>query len=451
MSDIDLGPVQEKLRVEGRRSIRMRYVVGKVRRVLWPFIRSYHFIALEWTRDTLQQVRAEARVSSDMVRGLRAENLASSRQTQEVRNLATGLEHRVGALDGEHWRFVQETDRRFGRVEEKLGAIEETRRLLTDLDRRLTVLESGVMDAGEKARRLTSRIESRLQQLESRADPVLASVAPAPAQYEGQSLAFPLGDAVCINSVFGPLIMKRGDLITNDVLRTGSWDAHLVRWLEAAAARGSVAIDAGAHVGTLSCAMAAHFATVHAFEANRDTFLYLCANAALRPGGRIVPHDIALYSTDTELSLATPAQQEIPIDETQGLEHGFRAVDNIGALTFATRGSGVNVIHAVPLDSFRFDDVGLIKIDCQGADGAVILGAIETIRRCRPIVIFEWEEKLSQPHGIPLDAVRARLNEIDYEIEAIYAHNEKQIDYLATPREAHLSEADRRAAVAAVG
>ena len=35
------------------------------------------------------------------------------------------------------------------------------------------------------------------------------------------------------------------------------------------------------------------------------------------------------------------------------------------------------------------DDVALIKIDAEGAEHSILLGAVKTIARCRPIIVFE--------------------------------------------------------------
>jgi FkbM family methyltransferase len=41
------------------------------------------------------------------------------------------------------------------------------------------------------------------------------------------------------------------------------------------------------------------------------------------------------------------------------------------------------------VDHFNFNDVGLIKIDVEGMELKVLSGAVETLQRCRPVVLFE--------------------------------------------------------------
>jgi hypothetical protein len=45
------------------------------------------------------------------------------------------------------------------------------------------------------------------------------------------------------------------------------------------------------------------------------------------------------------------------------------------------------------LDSFAFADVALLKVEAEGAEPLVLWGARELIRRCRPLILFERNEK----------------------------------------------------------
>ena len=53
----------------------------------------------------------------------------------------------------------------------------------------------------------------------------------------------------------------------------------------------------------------------------------------------------------------------------------------------------------------------MLKIDVDGYDGEVLSGGIETLRRCKPAVIFEWHPKLVSDCGNDpvrgFDALRA--------------------------------------------
>jgi FkbM family methyltransferase len=58
---------------------------------------------------------------------------------------------------------------------------------------------------------------------------------------------------------------------------------------------------------------------------------------------------------------------------------------------------GDEMREALPLDSIKevaSAAVDLLKVDVDGFDGDVLAGATQTLRRCRPYVIFEWHPRL---------------------------------------------------------
>lgn len=63
------------------------------------------------------------------------------------------------------------------------------------------------------------------------------------------------------------------------------------------------------------------------------------------------------------------------------------------------------------LDSSYEGEVGFIKIDVEGHEQAVLDGAVQTIRRCRPRLLVEIDERLS-PGG--LARAKAYFQELDY-------------------------------------
>ena len=46
-------------------------------------------------------------------------------------------------------------------------------------------------------------------------------------------------------------------------------------------------------------------------------------------------------------------------------------------------------IEIVTLDSYKFENISLIKIDVEGLENQVLMGAYDTIKRCKPVMIVE--------------------------------------------------------------
>jgi Methyltransferase FkbM domain len=51
------------------------------------------------------------------------------------------------------------------------------------------------------------------------------------------------------------------------------------------------------------------------------------------------------------------------------------------------------------LDDLHLDDIGLVKIDVEGHELAVLRGAADTLRRNRPTIVVEAEER-HHPHAV---------------------------------------------------
>jgi FkbM family methyltransferase len=129
-----------------------------------------------------------------------------------------------------------------------------------------------------------------------------------------------------------------------------------------------VAIDVGAHVGLWSYFLARDFARVEAFEPMPEHVDCWRANMVLRHNASL--HRIALGADEREVRLRT------------------RTAGSSGDTAIEPEGASVSA-HQVTLDSFGFDDVDLIKVDCEGYELFVLQGGEATILRNRPVIIVE--------------------------------------------------------------
>jgi hypothetical protein len=87
MVDAGLEDIRLRLRAECRRSSGSPFIVRKFRRLLWPLTGSYYNLIVDWVHATINQERVEGTTSDDVIRATRAEVLAISRQTQQVREI----------------------------------------------------------------------------------------------------------------------------------------------------------------------------------------------------------------------------------------------------------------------------------------------------------------------------------------------------------------------------
>jgi len=196
------------------------------------------------------------------------------------------------------------------------------------------------------------------------------------------SWAFPDADCFMLNELSPAGEYQRSHL--EAALR------HVINW--------TCAIDGGAHVGTSSRLMSARFAKVLAFEPAPDTFACLVENMAAHGGRNVTCHKAALG--------AHPGRVRMALD-AKNAQRG-----NTGA-RHTVEGDDVVVM---PIDSLGLNDVGFLKLDIEGSEPMALMGARDTLARCRPVVLVEDKGHWVTHYGLPKTAVRDILTAQRYRL-----------------------------------
>lgn len=176
----------------------------------------------------------------------------------------------------------------------------------------------------------------------------------------------------------------------------GEWELHeLAKLLPA----DGLAIDVGANVGYYTYALKRLGRNVVSFEPDRTYGNRLRALL----GGAAQIETVALSSH--------PGTGIIRVPRVSGGAYG-------GSLASLSENAvpDENVASSYEtelrtLDSYGFDDVAFIKIDVEGHEEAVLAGAEETLRRCKPVLLIEIEERHNRGG---LDRIAQRLSVLGY-------------------------------------
>ena len=92
-------------------------------------------------------------------------------------------------------------------------------------------------------------------------------------------------------------------------------------------------------------------------------------------------------------------------------------LENTGATHASNKIDGLNKVELKKLDDYEFTDIDFIKIDVEGYENQVVLGAKETLLRNKPIIIVEQK------------GFSDRLNEKQFEaIDTLKSYGAKVID-----------------------
>jgi FkbM family methyltransferase len=134
------------------------------------------------------------------------------------------------------------------------------------------------------------------------------------------------------------------------------------------------AVDIGGHVGLWSMQLTKMFDRVHAFEpvaAHRECFV----KNVLDAGGNAILHECALGEQEGKIAIFT--------------EKGSSGNSHIDAKVTGS-------IPMITLDSLALDEVDFMKLDTEGYEENILRGAVETIKRCRPVIIVEQKRDMAE-------------------------------------------------------
>jgi FkbM family methyltransferase len=154
----------------------------------------------------------------------------------------------------------------------------------------------------------------------------------------------------------------------------------LLQWMPAA----RDAVEVGANIGCLSLPIATTLAArgrrLMAIEPQPVIFQQLCANLSLNH----VRNGVALHKA------CAPQRTTLYFSRQD-----YDQAGNFGAVRLREQAAtGDESIEALPLDDLLDSswDVGLLKIDVEGMESAVLQGATKTIARCRPVIYLENDQ-----------------------------------------------------------
>jgi len=214
--------------------------------------------------------------------------------------------------------------------------------------------------------------------------------------------------------------------------KMGHWlvvhDTHFTNWVEAAQrldhdqafmARvlpflkpGMTAVDVGANIGTHTHAYAKAVAgvdggRVFAFEPN--PLPYECLRRNMMGHGHVECYNVGLGPMAGEF--------------------GMEMSNNVGA-SYMVPGTGFKVRT---LDGYELSRCDYIKMDAEGFEMGILLGAARTIAQFRPVLVIEINVGALARNGVLPEDIFGWLRLRGYDIDG-YMADEPQYDIICTPR-----------------
>lgn len=168
-----------------------------------------------------------------------------------------------------------------------------------------------------------------------------------------------------------------------------------------------IIFDIGANIGTYSTWMARIFPNgkIYSFEPQRIIFQMLCGNIAINNFDNCYTYNAAIGNINGSLEIEEPNYYK---QQSFGNYNVCDKTDNIK-----------NIIDIFKLDYFtkkyKIKNVDFIKIDVEGMDIEVLIGAMNILKRQKPSLLIEYTNDKQSC----LDEIIKILKDINYSFEIL--------------------------------
>lgn len=230
------------------------------------------------------------------------------------------------------------------------------------------------------------------------------------------------------------LLFPNDNAVTSSLYSNTLYEPYLYEFLKVnnVTIQGTTVVDVGGNNGQIAVEFAhlvGDSGRVFSFEPQRIIFQQLCSNVFINGLDNVWAYNIALGDKEGYTTIETPDYF------SQGpVNFGNTHVDLAGT-------PSSEKVAVVKLDSLGLQNVSIIKIDVQGYERKVLLGAKETIKKNRPIIYIEIEEDQLALYGDTQDDVFETLKQMDYSFSRFndgipyYTNSGLCLDFVALPNE----------------
>lgn len=213
-----------------------------------------------------------------------------------------------------------------------------------------------------------------------------------------------------IRSRYGEFhVLAAEDLISDSLRQYGEWAQCEIDLLRSFISPGDTVVDAGAYIGTHSRAFSEQVGEsgeVFAFEPDPYSYAILLRNSHCAPLKNIRAVNLGLGSTSEFRTLHIEEQQH---NRASASAEGTQVADDIR-------------IQIQPLDMIGISKVDFMKVDVEGMELQLLIGAETTILRDRPVIFLE-AITLQGSHGFLLWAEGHGYAAFGINVPAFNPHN----------------------------
>lgn len=196
------------------------------------------------------------------------------------------------------------------------------------------------------------------------------------------------------NTKYGLITLYKNDFVIANEFKNGSyWDENTLLKLKEYINPNCNILEIGGHCGTSSIVYASFLndnCKVYVYEPQKNMYNLLLKNIKQNNlENKIIPYNLGVFCYE-----GTCVMNAIDLDGGGGIveKRYNEEIDlncNFGGIGIGTDGEIINV---TTIDRMNIDNIGFIHCDAQGAENFIFSNSIETIKKNRPVILYEDNE-----------------------------------------------------------
>lgn len=195
------------------------------------------------------------------------------------------------------------------------------------------------------------------------------------------------------NTQYGYMSYFKNDMAFADSLNAGQIyeQDFVMEFLQDIVKSSKTILDIGSHAGSHTV-LYKHInpdCNIHCFEPQLEMFNLLEHNVAKNSFKNVTTHNNGVANMAMKSNMSSSVLDGDNIGKN--VEYGTGKRFNLGGLQI---GTGGEEIETITVDSLNLAECDYIKIDVEGFEPLVLMGAEETIKKFHPTILFESNHKV---------------------------------------------------------
>jgi FkbM family methyltransferase len=192
------------------------------------------------------------------------------------------------------------------------------------------------------------------------------------------------------------VIHNKNDCIQKTLLNGNQWNENIITIIKNYILEKKLShfLNIGSHIGSVCLPISLYIKKVTAIEDYPDTYKHLCQNIQLNELSNVNTINVAVGNSEEDIYF-------LSTDKICPIENINRVINNTGGIHVLTEYDIKNNVRSAhltdkkiknkinKLDNLQVDHFDIMLVDIEGLEYEFLLGAKQSIQRCKPIIIVE--------------------------------------------------------------